>query len=48
MFPADIVVGDYYLIAQIQPDPRLSYLEFLDTDLTNNVAAAAAPFAVAV
>jgi len=45
--PAEMPAGDYYLLAGILPDPRLSFLELVDTNLANNVAAAAAPFTVA-
>jgi uncharacterized membrane protein len=45
--PADIGNGDYYLIAVVLPDSRTSYLELVDTNLTNNAAASATTFTVA-
>jgi hypothetical protein len=45
--PADIEAGEYYLIANAQPDSRLSFLELIDTNLINNVAADVRSFRVA-
>jgi uncharacterized membrane protein len=45
--PADIDPGAYYLIANVLPDSRLSFLELIDTNLINNVAAELLPFTVA-
>jgi hypothetical protein len=45
--PPGMAAGDYYLIAAIVPDPRLSFLELVDTNLVNNVDASTETFAVA-